>query len=81
MILTFWILKHDQILGVKGLVNGPALLRFISNCQFRFGGISKAPGEDPGKYVVERSEVTNENGRPIPHVSVASCSVYVQGRK
>jgi len=46
----FWCGAALEILGVKGLVNGPALLQFISDCQFRFGGISKAPEQNPDPY-------------------------------
>jgi prenyltransferase beta subunit len=38
-----------QILGAGELVDGVALASFIGNCQFRFGGIGKAPGENPGR--------------------------------
>lgn len=43
-----------QVLGVGELVNETALASFLGSCQFKFGGIGKAPGERPGKilYVV-----------------------------
>jgi len=82
MILTFSILKHDeQILGVKGLVNGPALLRFISDCQFRYGGVSKAPGENPGMYVVEwRVKLLTRTADPYhTYLSLAVVCMYSEG--
>lgn len=37
-----------QILGATELVDDTALASFLGDCQFRFGGIAKAPGEHPG---------------------------------
>ena len=37
-----------QILGAGDLVDERALVAFLTDCQFKFGGISKAPGERPG---------------------------------
>ncbi|KAK2465288.1 hypothetical protein APHAL10511_002642 [Amanita phalloides] len=46
----FWCGASLEILGVKDLVDASALLRFIANCQYRFGGISKAPGDNADPY-------------------------------
>jgi len=37
-----------KILGAKEFVDAIGLGRFLAGCQFKFGGISKAPGEHPG---------------------------------
>ena len=42
-----YVLDH-QILGEKGVINSTALANFVARCQFKFGGIAKAPGEYPG---------------------------------
>jgi len=46
----FWCGAALEILGMKELVNVPALLRFIADCQFKYGGISKEPGENADPY-------------------------------
>ncbi|KAM6494271.1 Terpenoid cyclases/protein prenyltransferase alpha-alpha toroid [Amanita muscaria] len=46
----FWCSAALQILGARELVNVPALLQFISDCQFRFGGIAKSPGGPADPY-------------------------------
>ena len=38
-----------QILGQGDLVNERAMADFLANCQFKFGGLAKAPGERPGQ--------------------------------
>ena len=43
-------LSH-QILGAGDLVNRTALARFLALCQFKYGGIAKAPGEHPGSVI------------------------------
>ena len=63
---------------MKELVNVPALLRFIADCQFKYGGISKEPGENAGMYIRECRQVANEVGRSIPHVSFAGCRGHVR---
>jgi prenyltransferase beta subunit len=37
-----------QILGAGDLVNRTALATFLARCQFKYGGIAKAPRENPG---------------------------------
>ncbi|KAJ4482494.1 terpenoid cyclases/protein prenyltransferase alpha-alpha toroid [Lentinula aciculospora] len=46
----FWIAGSLKILGAGDLVNSRSLAVFLSSCQFKFGGISKAPGEHPDPY-------------------------------
>ncbi|KAI0642970.1 terpenoid cyclases/Protein prenyltransferase [Trametes meyenii] len=46
----FWCGASLSILGAGDLVDECALADFLSNCQFKFGGISKAPGERPDPY-------------------------------
>ncbi|KAL0570569.1 geranylgeranyl transferase type-1 subunit beta [Marasmius crinis-equi] len=46
----FWCGAALKILGAEGLVDSLALAKFISECQFRYGGIGKAPGENPDPY-------------------------------
>ena len=40
-----------KILGATELVDATALASFIGTCQFRFGGIAKAPREHPGRFL------------------------------
>ena len=44
----FWCGAALRVLGADALVDARALARFVARCQFRFGGIAKAPGEHPG---------------------------------
>jgi len=46
----FWCGGAIQILGATELVDNVALASFLGNCQFRFGGIAKAPGEHADPY-------------------------------
>ncbi|KAF9649787.1 terpenoid cyclases/Protein prenyltransferase [Thelephora ganbajun] len=46
----FWCGGAIQILGATELVDATALALFLGNCQFRFGGIAKAPGEHADPY-------------------------------
>ncbi|TFK48769.1 terpenoid cyclases/Protein prenyltransferase [Heliocybe sulcata] len=41
----FWCGASLQILDVKALVDTRPLTEFLGKCQFKFGGIAKAPGE------------------------------------
>jgi len=41
-------INYLQILGGHELVDLPALVKFIGACQFKFGGIAKSPGDNPG---------------------------------
>jgi hypothetical protein len=38
----------DQLLGVSELLDTASLVSFLAQCQFKFGGIAKAPDENPG---------------------------------
>ena len=52
--LAFRIIFHEpigQILGATDLVNTTALASFIGTCQFKYGGIAKAPGEHAGEFL------------------------------
>jgi len=40
-----------QILGASELVDVTALASFLGSCQFRYGGIAKAPGEHAGRFL------------------------------
>ncbi|KAH7919069.1 terpenoid cyclases/Protein prenyltransferase [Leucogyrophana mollusca] len=46
----FWCGASLSILGDGDLVNESALASFLGSCQFKFGGIAKAPGEHPDPY-------------------------------
>ncbi|KAG7088839.1 hypothetical protein E1B28_012794 [Marasmius oreades] len=46
----FWCGAALKILGAGDLVDSSSLARFISECQFKYGGIAKAPGEHPDPY-------------------------------
>ena len=49
-ILRLVLINLVQILGVGNLVDHEANASFIDTCQFKFGGIAKAPDEHPGPY-------------------------------
>ncbi|KAM5540861.1 hypothetical protein V8D89_005505 [Ganoderma adspersum] len=46
----FWCGAALTILGQGDLVNERAMVDFLANCQFKFGGLAKAPGERPDPY-------------------------------
>ncbi|GLB38600.1 putative terpenoid cyclases protein prenyltransferase [Lyophyllum shimeji] len=46
----FWCGAALQILGAGDLVDARALAMFLANCQFKYGGLAKAPGEHPDPY-------------------------------
>lgn len=39
-----------KILGAGEFVDAEANAAFLSECQFKFGGIAKAPEEHPGSF-------------------------------
>ncbi|EEB90438.1 hypothetical protein MPER_11355, partial [Moniliophthora perniciosa FA553] len=43
----FWCGATLKILGAGHLVDYSALSKFVADCQFKFGGIAKSPGEGP----------------------------------
>ncbi|KAN0087652.1 Terpenoid cyclases/protein prenyltransferase alpha-alpha toroid [Tylopilus felleus] len=46
----FWCGASLSILGAREFVCESSLSKFIASCQFKFGGISKAPKEHPDPY-------------------------------
>ncbi|KAF9241099.1 terpenoid cyclases protein prenyltransferase [Melanogaster broomeanus] len=46
----FWCGASLSILGARELTCELSLSKFIASCQFKFGGISKAPNEHPDPY-------------------------------
>jgi len=46
----FWCGAALKILGAGHLINSAALVEYLSRCQFKYGGIGKAPGENPDPY-------------------------------
>ncbi|KAK7054301.1 geranylgeranyl transferase type-1 subunit beta [Paramarasmius palmivorus] len=46
----FWCGASLKILGASELVDYRSLSKFVAECQFKFGGIGKAPGEGPDPY-------------------------------
>ncbi|TFK93292.1 terpenoid cyclases/Protein prenyltransferase [Polyporus arcularius HHB13444] len=46
----FWCGAALSILGAGDLVDKRALADFLEKCQFKYGGLSKAPGERPDPY-------------------------------
>ncbi|KAJ3998832.1 terpenoid cyclases/protein prenyltransferase alpha-alpha toroid [Lentinula boryana] len=46
----FWIGGSLKILGAGDLVDSRSLASFLASCQFKFGGIAKAPGEHSDPY-------------------------------
>uniref|UniRef100_A0A8H7Y401 Prenyltransferase alpha-alpha toroid domain-containing protein n=2 Tax=Psilocybe cubensis TaxID=181762 RepID=A0A8H7Y401_PSICU len=46
----FWCGAALKILGAGDLVDSDKLAAFLARCQFKYGGISKAPGENPDPY-------------------------------
>lgn len=46
----FWCGASLQILGAKEYVNTIGMAKFLAKCQFKYGGIAKAPGEHPDPY-------------------------------
>lgn len=46
----FWCSAALAILGVGDLLDTRALGAFLAQCQYKFGGIGKAPGEHPDPY-------------------------------
>jgi len=46
----FWCGAALAVLGAVDLVDARALGAFLAQCQYKFGGIGKAPGENPDPY-------------------------------
>src|ERR1700743_2345263 len=64
----------EQLLGAAELVDNIALASFLGDCQFRFGGIAKAPEQHAGLYLSQSTmRVCSEKSllRSIPHISIS----------
>lgn len=46
---------YFQLLGANDLLDTSSLAHFLEMCQFKFGGIAKAPGEHPGRQNMQLS--------------------------
>ena len=46
---------YSQLLGADDLLDTSSLAHFLETCQFKFGGIAKAPGEHPGRQNMQLS--------------------------
>jgi len=68
-----------QILGAAELVDRAALTSFLGNCQFKYGGIAKAPGEHAGRDFMSLpyEYAAKPLSRSIPHVPLARGDRYV----
>lgn len=70
----------EQLLGAAELVDNIALASYLGNCQFRFGGIAKAPGEHAG-LDISRCMMgpcpEKSLPRSIPHISLSRCCRHV----
>ncbi|KAF8895223.1 terpenoid cyclases/protein prenyltransferase alpha-alpha toroid [Infundibulicybe gibba] len=53
----------EQILGANSLVDARSLVHFLARCQFKYGGIAKAPGNHPDPYHT--------------YLSLAALSIYI----
>jgi len=80
---TFWITFHQppgQILGARELVDNIALASFLGTCQFKYGGISKAPGEHAGRVIAPPLLlIHDENHFPDPYhtyLSLAAIAMF-----
>ncbi|KAH0586009.1 hypothetical protein H2248_007286 [Termitomyces sp. 'cryptogamus'] len=72
----FWCGAALHILGAGDLVDTLSLARFLASCQFKYGGIAKAPGEHPDPYHTYLSLAALSMYSPAPamgnHVHAAS---------
>lgn len=57
------------------------MARFLASCQFKYGGIAKAPGEHPGKsFPTPARTPPNDNPPADPYhtyLSLAALSIYL----
>ncbi|KDQ62075.1 hypothetical protein JAAARDRAFT_189449 [Jaapia argillacea MUCL 33604] len=76
----FWCGASLQILGVPDVLDPIALAAFLARCQFKYGGIAKAPGEHPGQDFVDTSlEPSADPFSPDPYhtyLSLAALSIH-----
>ncbi len=56
-----------QILGAKDLVDSAAVSTYLSKCQFKFGGIAKAPESRPGASISSPYFVLPVDTSHFPH--------------
>ncbi|KAJ6591620.1 terpenoid cyclases/protein prenyltransferase alpha-alpha toroid, partial [Mycena vulgaris] len=47
---SFWCGAALKILGAPDFIDTELHANFLGSCQFKYGGIAKAPGEDPDPY-------------------------------
>ncbi|KAJ7668352.1 terpenoid cyclases/protein prenyltransferase alpha-alpha toroid [Mycena rosella] len=47
---SFWCGAALKILGAADLIDAELHASFLGSCQFKYGGIAKAPGENPDPY-------------------------------
>ncbi|KAF9068590.1 terpenoid cyclases/protein prenyltransferase alpha-alpha toroid [Rhodocollybia butyracea] len=73
----FWIGGSLKILGAGDLVDSRSLASFLASCQFRFGGIAKAPGEHPDPYHTYLSLATLSMFPPPVYENDASGSSWI----
>jgi len=69
-----------QALGAAELVDATALASFLGSCQFRFGGIAKAPGENAGRFpepVRCNCMMGKKCFRSISHISLSRRYLHV----
>jgi len=68
-----------QILGAAELVDRAALTSFLGNCQFKYGGIAKAPGEHAGggSVLFPCGHITRPFSRSVPHIPLSRGDRYV----
>jgi len=64
----------EQILGATKLVDNAALASFIGSCQFKYGGIAKAPGEHAGRASTPLSQRFMTNNTFQTHITRISLS-------
>lgn len=70
----------SQILGVRGAVDSAALGDFLARCQFKFGGVAKAPDGRPGtRFSIQLLLVVSHLLSIDPYhtyMSLAAASIY-----
>ncbi|KAJ7623256.1 terpenoid cyclases/protein prenyltransferase alpha-alpha toroid [Roridomyces roridus] len=69
---SFWCGAALQILGASELVDAELHATFLASCQYKYGGIAKAPDEDPGQnqiLLVDSDTEQKPLTRSIPHLS------------
>lgn len=60
------------MLGAKDLVDTSALASFTTQCQFKFGGIAKVPGDHPDPYHTYLSLAATSIHPPGPEATTSS---------